>query len=99
MTAEAFHSYVSSLTALSQRLAISPSDNTIALRVIADAIQCFTTAKNVAATRVELDLIAWTMRAQGQLSDAELLERAAQAMGNISANTVAAIIPFGRRRR
>jgi hypothetical protein len=99
MAAEASHPYVSSLSALSQRLAISPSDNTIALRVIADAIQCFMTAKNVTVTRVELDLIAWTMRAQGQSSDAELLERAAQALGRISPNTVAEIIPFERRRR
>jgi hypothetical protein len=61
---------------------------------------CFRDDRDLrAATRVELDLIAWTMRAQGQLSDAELLERAAQAMGNVSANTVAAVIPFGRRRR
>ncbi len=99
MNAEAFQSYVSSLSALSQRLAISPSDNTIALRVIADAIQCFTSAKNITATRVELDLIAWTMRAQGQLSDAELLERAAQALGRISPSTVAEVIPFERRRK
>ena len=103
---------ISDLQTTSARLASHPSDQTIALRLIDEAIAHLTTGNDGSATGMELDLIALTLRAQNLLPDAEVLERVAHLLvqsGNRRRSALARealrssrpsnIIPYKTRKR
>jgi hypothetical protein len=102
---------ISDLKMVSARLASNPSDQTITLRLIDEAIVHLTAGSDGSATGIELDLIAMTLRAQNLLPEAELLEQVAQLLvqsGNRSraamareamqANRPSNVVPIAQRR-
>jgi hypothetical protein len=101
---------ISALQKASIRLADHPSDQTIALRLIGEAIKHLATGSDGSTTGIELDLIALTLHAQNLVPEAELLERVAQTLlsGNyrrailareaVKGGSPSNVVSFARRR-
>lgn len=68
------------LRALAERLAARTPEDSLERRLVSEAIDHLTTGSDGVSTALELELVAWTLEAQGRTPDAAILTRAAQTL-------------------